>query len=162
MHRKVKWKNIGLPGVFQTCNHVAAALFRIKAAVRMGLSNPSCTSKPCKWLPNNAVVKPTKLKNRKLSRGDFGRRTKTKNELNCSLRKLFLPDVEKPCDLTFEDILSSMKEICVEEESIIFTAEAKTVQRTTVQPTVTKFQTHADMVAISMTGEDFIKNLSEK
>ena len=25
-----------------------------------------------------------------------------------------------------------------------------------------KFQTHADKVAISMTGEDFIKNLSEK
>ena len=122
-----------MAGIFQTSNHVAAALFRIEAAVRMGLSNPSGTSKPCRWLPNNAVVKPTKLKNMKLLRGDFGRRTKKKKELNCSPKKNFLPDVGKPCDLTFEDILSSMKEICVEEESIIFTAEAKTVQRTTVQ-----------------------------
>ncbi len=68
-----------MAGIFQTCNHVATALFRIEAAVKMGLSKPSCTSKPCKWLPNNAVVKPTKLENMMLSRGDFGRRTKTKN-----------------------------------------------------------------------------------
>ncbi len=55
-----------------------------------------------------------------------------------------------------------MKEICVEEESFIFIAEAKTFRRTTVQPAVTKFQTHADNVAISRTGEDLRKNLSEK
>ena len=48
-------------GIAQTCNHIAAALFRIEAAVRMGLCNPSCTSRPCEWLPNNASVKPTKI-----------------------------------------------------------------------------------------------------
>ena len=41
----------------ETCNDVAALLFRVEAAVRLGLSNPPCTAKPCepgfligKWL----------------------------------------------------------------------------------------------------------------
>ena len=63
-------------GIAQTCNHIAAALFRIEAAVRMGLCNPSCTSRPCEWLPNNASVIPTKIKDLELTRGDFGRRGK--------------------------------------------------------------------------------------
>ncbi len=50
---------------------------------------------------------------------------KDKKEINCSPKKNYLPE---QCDLTFEDILSSMKEICVEEESIIFIAEAKTFE----------------------------------
>ena len=54
-------------GIGETCNHVAAALFRIEAAVRMGLTNPSCASKPCEWLPNNSVVKATKIKDLKLA-----------------------------------------------------------------------------------------------
>eukprot|EP00794_Sanderia_malayensis_P012420 gene12420-biopygen9905 len=69
-------------GLSQTCNHVAAALFRIEAAVRMGLSNPSCTSKPNEWLPNNKDVEPVKIKNLKLVHGDFGRRGKDKKRLN--------------------------------------------------------------------------------
>ena len=28
----------------QSCNHVAAAMYRIEAAVRKGPNNPSCTS----------------------------------------------------------------------------------------------------------------------
>ena len=41
-----------MAGLGATCNHVAAALFRLEAAMRYGLSNPACTSKPCEWLPN--------------------------------------------------------------------------------------------------------------
>ncbi len=33
----------------QTCNHVAALLFRVEAAVRAGLTNPTCTSKKAEW-----------------------------------------------------------------------------------------------------------------
>ena len=40
-----------MAGIPQTCNHVAAALFRIEAAVRMSLTNPSCTATACEWLP---------------------------------------------------------------------------------------------------------------
>ena len=46
-----------MAGMSETCNHVAALLFRVEAAVRLGLSNPACTAKPCepgfligKWL----------------------------------------------------------------------------------------------------------------
>ena len=34
----------------QTCSHIAALLYRVEAAVRVGLTNQTaCTSLPCKW-----------------------------------------------------------------------------------------------------------------
>ena len=33
-----------------TCNHVAAVLFRVEAAVRQGLVRQYCTSLPCSWV----------------------------------------------------------------------------------------------------------------
>ena len=33
-----------MAGMGQTCNHVASAMYRVEAAVRNGLTNPSCTS----------------------------------------------------------------------------------------------------------------------
>ena len=33
----------------QTCNHVAAMLFKIEAAYKLGISNPACTSSACAW-----------------------------------------------------------------------------------------------------------------
>ena len=62
-----------MAGFLQTCSHVAAALFRIKAAVRMGLNSPFSTSKPCEWLPNIKDVTPVKIKGLKVSRCNFGR-----------------------------------------------------------------------------------------
>ena len=43
----------------ETCNHVAAAMYRVEAAVQIGLANPACTSSANEWLPNR------KTKNRK-------------------------------------------------------------------------------------------------
>ena len=60
-----------MAGISQTCNHVAVALFRIEAAVRMGLTNRSCTTTACEWLPKSKMVKPLLLKDMKLSRCDF-------------------------------------------------------------------------------------------
>ena len=37
-------------GLSQTCNHVAAMLFRVEAAVRAGLTNPTCTSQKSWWI----------------------------------------------------------------------------------------------------------------
>ena len=42
----------GMNGMSGMCNHAAALLFRVEAAVRLGLTNPSCTTKSCEWLPN--------------------------------------------------------------------------------------------------------------
>ena len=50
-----------MAGMGQSCNHVAAALFRIEAMVRLGLTDPACTSKPNEWLPPKRDVKPTKM-----------------------------------------------------------------------------------------------------
>ena len=60
-----------MAGMSQTCNHIAAALFRIESAVRNGLNNPACTSKPNQWLPGGKSVGdiPAKIK-------DFGTRGK--------------------------------------------------------------------------------------
>lgn len=33
----------------QTCNHVAALLFKLESAYRLDLSNPSCTTSKCSW-----------------------------------------------------------------------------------------------------------------
>ena len=90
-----------MAGFSQTCNHIAAALCRIEEAVRMGLTNPSCTKTACEWLPKNKLVKQVKLKNLKLSMGDFGRRGRKLPELNCSPKKKF--DVTQNFDemLTF-------------------------------------------------------------
>ncbi len=76
-----------MAGMSQVCNHVAAAFFRVEAAVRLGLNNPSCTSQACAWLPNNKEVKSVKIKDLKLGRADFGARGKKKTELSCSPKK---------------------------------------------------------------------------
>ena len=49
-------------GMSGACNHVAAMLFRMEAAVRLGLTKQSCTAKSWEWLPNQKEVKPRKLK----------------------------------------------------------------------------------------------------
>ncbi|XP_019621912.1 PREDICTED: uncharacterized protein LOC109468107 [Branchiostoma belcheri] len=36
-------------GMGQTCNHIAALLFKVEAAVRTNLVNPACTSTACQW-----------------------------------------------------------------------------------------------------------------
>ena len=43
-------------GMDSTCNHIAAALFRVEAAMRLGLINPVCTKKTCEWLLNRKNV----------------------------------------------------------------------------------------------------------
>ena len=46
----------------EICNHVAAAMFRVGAAVRIGLSNPSCTSSANEWLPCRKGYETTNIK----------------------------------------------------------------------------------------------------
>ena len=33
-----------MAGVGETCNHVAAVMYRVEAAVQIGLTDPACTS----------------------------------------------------------------------------------------------------------------------
>ena len=67
-----------MAGMGQSCNHVAAALFRVEAMVRLCLTNPACTSKANEWLPSTREVNATKMKDIDFSRTDFGKRGKNK------------------------------------------------------------------------------------
>ena len=78
-------------GMSQTCNHVAAAMFRVESAVRNGLTNPACTSKPNQWLPESQAVADItgRICDLDFSRHDFDTRGKKKRPLASSERKNF-------------------------------------------------------------------------
>ena len=87
-----------MAGMSGTCNHVAAMFFRVEAAVRLGLTNPACTTKSCEWLPNRKVVRPTKVKNLSFCRDDFGKRGKKSRRLVTTPKKNYNPLVSnKTC-----------------------------------------------------------------
>ena len=60
-----------MAGMGETCNHAAAAMFRVVGAVRTGLTNPSCTSSANQWLPCRKNIEPTKIKDLNFVREDF-------------------------------------------------------------------------------------------
>ena len=62
----------------QPCSNVAAAMYRIEAAVRNGLTNPSCASEANKWLSKNKDVQLMKVKDMNFGREDFCQRGKNK------------------------------------------------------------------------------------
>ena len=53
--------------LIETCNHVAALLFKVDFAWQNGLTNKSCTSRPCEWNKYGAkvVAKPIPIKEMK-------------------------------------------------------------------------------------------------
>ena len=65
-------------GMGETCNHVAAAMFRVEAVVRTGLTNPSCTSSANEWLPYRKDIELTKTKDLNFIGEDFAQRGKKK------------------------------------------------------------------------------------
>jgi len=146
-----------MAGLSQTCNHVVAALFRIEAVSRMGLNNPSCTSKPCQWLPSNKLVKPMKIKDLKLKRSSLGGSTR-KKELNCSPKKNFDPLEHVDYRLNLQDMAKSLETVCDRSECILFTALPKPelpsteVQNVKVIPMETHF-------LLSANGVDFLNHI---
>ena len=114
-----------MAGMGETCNHVAAAMFRIEAAVRTGLTNPSCTSSANEWLPcRKNVEQPLKLKDINFSREVFAERGKKKRALVASPKKKFDPLAN--CDkkpLSLFDVAAALEDIA--PDSILFTAVPK-------------------------------------
>eukprot|EP00794_Sanderia_malayensis_P001194 gene1194-biopygen418 len=105
---KLQVEDETLPDPFQ----LQDALFRIESAIRIGLNSPSCTSKPCSWLPSNKNVAPVKIKDLKLGRGDFGQRGKKKAELNCSPKKRYDPTINMECSLSLQEVTAAIKGVC--------------------------------------------------
>ena len=52
-----------MAGLGNTCSHVAALLFKVELAVRLGKTNPSCTSLACEWnVGTKKAVNPAEVK----------------------------------------------------------------------------------------------------
>ena len=60
----------------ETCNHVAAAMYRVEATVRIGLTNPACTSNANEWLPDRKTIEPKIIKDLDFGLEDFPQRGK--------------------------------------------------------------------------------------
>ena len=73
------------------CNHVAASMYRVEAAVRTGLINPSCNSSANEWLPYRKDIEPTKVRGLSFDREDFAQRGKTKRPLVANPKKTLNP-----------------------------------------------------------------------
>lgn len=65
-----------MPCMDQTCNLVAAAVYRNKATVRLGPKDPARTSKANEWLSNHVKGNTIKVKDMNLNRNNFSRRVK--------------------------------------------------------------------------------------
>lgn len=99
-------------GMGSTCNHIAAAFFRVEVAMRLGLINPACTEKICEWLPNRKTINPVKIKDIDLNRQDFRTRGKTVKRLLTTPKKNYDPLVQpqkQPLDL--HDFANKLKGI---------------------------------------------------
>lgn len=113
-----------MAGMGQTCNHVAAAMYRVEAAVRIGLTNPACTSSVNEWLPSKQDIAPSKIKNINFNREDFAQRGKKKRPLVATPKKVFNPLMDnKKKLLSLTDIAKALKEVA--PSSIIHTAVPK-------------------------------------
>ena len=113
-----------MAGIGETCNHVAAAVFRAEAAVRTGLTNPSCKSSANEWLPCRRDIEPTKIKDLNFDREDFAQRGKKKRPLVTSPKKKFNPLAKSgKKTLSLINFGSALGEIV--PNSILFTAVRK-------------------------------------
>ena len=113
-----------IAGMSQTCNHIAAALFRVEAAIRAGLNNPACTAKACEWLPNRSKVHPMKMRDIDFKREDFGTHGKRKRALVSSPKKRYDPLVD--CNiklLSLHDVAEAVESI--ETDMILHSAVPK-------------------------------------
>ena len=125
-------------------------------AVRLGLNSPSCTSKPCSWLPSSKNVAPVKIKDLKLRRSDFGQRGKKRRELNCSPKKQYDPTIDIDNSLSLHDVSETLRKVC--DDSIIFTTEIKK-QTKTAHEREEKIYTLEDFLHISKTTEEFLMHM---
>ena len=101
-------------GMRETCKHVAAAMYRVEAAFRIGLTNPACTSNVNEWLPNWKTIELKKIKDLDFCQEVFGQRGKketfssfTKKEVWSSEKLWFKTIVYKGFCWSYQQSFSS-------------------------------------------------------
>ena len=154
-----------MAGMGETCNHVAAAMYRVEASVRIGLTNPACTSNANEWLPNRKTIELKKIKDLDFSRHGFGQRGTKKRPLVASPKKRF--DPLKNCDLKLLSIKDFAEAINkVSPQSMLHTAVTKPkvdfvrelISQKIVQPK--KVLSISDVINMSKNVSKFKENLS--
>ena len=152
-----------MAGLSQTCNHIAAALFRIEAAVRNGLTNPACTSEKSEWLPNRGEVAPKKVADMNFNRDDFGQRGKKKRSLVGTPKRSFDPiSSSNQKLLNLSDIAKALETVAplsivfqaVPQPEIDFIREVISIQKHT-----TELVSVDDVILMSDNKQSFEENL---
>ena len=84
-----------------SCNHDAAALFKMATTIQLGLSNLACTAKPNVWLPNRKDVTSCKTLDMDLNCDDFKKRGKSNRKVLSTPKKNFklVHSIEKVLNL---------------------------------------------------------------
>ena len=79
-------------GLGQTCNHIAALLFRVDHAWKNGECQISCTSQPCTWSSSRKPIAPILVSDMNITKpaaeSTVSEHTKS---LNCAAKRLFNP-----------------------------------------------------------------------
>ena len=66
-----------------------------------------------------------------------------------------------PCSISFGEILTGMKAVCKEDESILFTVETKIIQKKDAGAFVKSFFSHSDMLLGSATEFEYYERLTQ-
>ena len=139
----------------EACNHVAVAMFGVEAAVRTGLTNPSCISSANKWLPCRKYMEPNR-KDLNFDREDFAQHGKKKRSLVVSSKKKFnlLAKSDKK-SLSLIDFVSTLEKIV--PNGMLFTAIPKP-KINFVREIITEWDGETDVEVTSIESLQIFKN----
>ena len=101
-----------MAGMSSTCNRVAAALFRVEAAMTLRHTNPAYTAKAYEWLPNRKDVQPVKIKDLNFNRDNFAKRGKKRKKMLSTPKRNYNPLINNnQKTLTFLDIATALEKV---------------------------------------------------
>ena len=97
-------------GLGQTCNHVAALLFRVDYAWKTGECQLACTSQPCAWNSSRKAIEPILVSDMNIVKPKalLHQPTSTRT-LNCAAKQLFVPHKPKE-GMTEQEFLAKLND----------------------------------------------------
>uniref|UniRef100_A0AAV2JQV3 SWIM-type domain-containing protein n=1 Tax=Knipowitschia caucasica TaxID=637954 RepID=A0AAV2JQV3_KNICA len=97
-------------GLGQTCNHVAALLFKVDDAWKRGITNQACTSLPCIWNKYGStkdIAQPKRIQEMKWKKHHYKNTDDEKVE-NPTVRQLFTPHARKAAGATLQKLRDAL------------------------------------------------------
>lgn len=120
----------------QTCNHVAALLFKVDDAWKRGITNQACTSLPCIWNQYGStkdIVEPKRIQEMKWKKHHYKNTDDEKVE-NPTVRQLFTPHARKDeaAVTTLQKLRDALEGAC--PQAVLFTTLKTSTLSTTDGP----------------------------